>query len=82
MLLFPVLSPMMFCLWALLLTSGQIYTPILTIPALISPVLAPLLPPLDGPTILMLSEMCVGTVPITFLTCDPADAPVPSPPGT
>lgn len=78
MIIFPVF-PVVFCLWALLLTSGQIYTPVLTIPGLISPVHTPLLSPFDGYTILILSEVCVGTVSITFPTCDPVDAPVPTP---
>jgi len=85
MILFPVFSTTLFCLWALLLSSGPIYTPIFTIPALISPVLAPTLSaPLDGSHILIFGEVCVRTVTITFPTCDPTDTPVPtpSPPGT
>lgn len=49
----------------------------LTIPALVSPVLTPLLSLADGPTILILSEVCLGTIPITLPTCNPLDAPVP-----
>ena len=84
MILFPIFSTAVVCLWALVLISAPIYAPILTIPALISPVFTPLLSPAYAPTILILSEVCVGTVLITFPTCDPLDAPVlaSSPPGT
>lgn len=84
MILFPVFSAAVICLWTLLFTPGPIYTPILYIPALVSPALAPLLSPADGPTILILSEVCDGTVPLAFPTCGPFDGPVPthSPPGT
>lgn len=71
--LFHALSPVIICLWSLLVAIGPIYT----IPALISPVLTPLLSPADGPTILILTEVCDAAVPITFPVCDPSGAPVP-----
>ena len=77
MIIFPVFSTAVFCLWALLLASAPTYTSILIIPILVSPVLTPLLSPADGPTILILSDVCVGTVAITLPTCNPVDAPVP-----
>jgi hypothetical protein len=83
MILFPIFSTAVFCLWALLLASAPTYTSMLTIPTLFSPVLAPLLSSADGPTILILTEVCVATVAITLPTCNPVDAPVPiDPSGT
>jgi hypothetical protein len=84
MILFSVFSAAVFCLWSLLLASGPIYVPVLSIPVLASPVLTPLLSPADGPTILILIEVCDVTVPITFPVCDPSDVPVPpfNPPST
>ena len=84
MMLFSVFPAAVFCLWSLLLASGPIYVPVLSIPVLASPVLTPLLSPADGPTILILIEVCDVTVPITFPVCDPSDVPVPplNPPGT
>jgi hypothetical protein len=71
-------------LWSLLPTIGPTYALISTIPALITPVLTPLLSPADGHTILILAEVCDAAVSITFPACDPSDVPVRSsgPPGT
>lgn len=67
----------MICLWSLLLLNrGPIYTPIFTVPALIPPVLTPLLLPVDGPPILILTEVCDAVDLITSPACDPSDAPV------
>lgn len=79
--LFPLFSAAVLCLWSLLLASGPILVPILFIPTLASPVLTPLLPPADGPIILI--EVCDAAVPITFPICDPSDVPLPpsAPPG-
>ncbi|KAF9645462.1 Dus-domain-containing protein [Thelephora ganbajun] len=76
MMLFTVFSTAILCLWSLLLTSGPMYTPIISIPTLVSPVLTPLLSPAHGSSILILIEVCDATVPLTLPTCDPFDAPV------
>ena len=84
MMLLPAFSAAILCLWSLLLSSGPIYTPIISIPALISPVLAPDLSHVHGPSILILTEVCDGAITLNFPVCDPFEIPIrsSSPPGT
>jgi len=78
MMLFPIFSAAVICLWSLLLASGPIYAPILFIPTLAFPVITPLLSPADGSAILILTEMCDAAVSITFPVCDKSDVPLPT----
>ena len=76
MIFFNVFSTAIICLWSLLLATGPIYIPVFTIPALVPPVLTPLLSPQNGRIILILTEVCDAAISLPFPTCDPSEVPI------
>ncbi|KAF9778264.1 hypothetical protein BJ322DRAFT_1175821 [Thelephora terrestris] len=78
MILLPAFSAAVLLLWSLLLTSGPMYTPIISIPALISPVLAPDLSHVHGPSIIIFAGICNAAITLTFPACDPSGIPAQS----